>query len=126
MANVSLINGHIDDDIEKNEVQKFNEIIHNLKIEKDRLADKIDDLQKYIVKQKHTKNNEKVSKEEKQETSLKCDENTVSINNKLIKLIDLIQTSINCPRTDVIYNLDLFKDELQEENYCIKCDNKTI
>lgn len=50
----------------------------------------------------------------KHETSNKY--NDISTNNKLIKLIDLIQISINNPNTDITYDLDLFKDELQEEN----------
>ena len=56
----------------------------------------------------------KVSSPRKHETSNKY--NDISTNNKLIKLIDLIQTSINNPNTDITYDLDLFKYELQEEN----------
>lgn len=56
----------------------------------------------------------KVSSPRKHETSNKY--NDISTNNKLIKLIDLIQTTINNPTIDITYDLDLFKDELQEEN----------
>ena len=55
----------------------------------------------------------KVSLERKYETSSKY---ILYTNKKLIKLIDLIQTSINNPNIDITYDLDLFKDELQEEN----------
>lgn len=60
------------------------------------------------------------------ETSNKFDDNTISTNNKLIKLIDLIQTSIINPATDVTYDLDLLRNELQEENYDIESENKLI
>lgn len=45
---------------------------------------------------------------------------TLSTNKKLIKLIDLIQTALISPNTDVIYDLDLLKNEVQEENYRIE------
>mgnify|MGYP006907956019 CR=1 FL=1 len=41
-------------------------------------------------------------------------------NKKLIKLIDFIQTALINPNTDVTYDLELLKNELQEENYCIE------
>lgn len=60
------------------------------------------------------------------ETSNKFDDNIVATNNKLIKLIDLIQTSIYSPNSDVIYDLDLLKNELREENYYIKSEEEHI
>ena len=45
---------------------------------------------------------------------------TLSTNKKLIKLIDLIQTALINPNTDVTYDLELLKNEVQEENYLIE------
>ena len=39
---------------------------------------------------------------------------------------DLIQTSINNPNADITYDLDLFKDELQEENNRIESEKEYI
>ena len=50
------------------------------------------------------------------ETSNKYNDNVILTNKKFIKLIDLVKTSINNPNTDITYDLDLFADELQEEN----------
>lgn len=50
------------------------------------------------------------------ETSNKYNDRVILTNKKFIKLIDIIQTSINNPNTDITYDLDLFADELQEEN----------
>lgn len=62
----------------------------------------------YKSKQQNTK---KVYK-----TYSKYNDSVILINKKLIKLIDLIQISINSPNTDITYDLDLLRDELQEEN----------
>lgn len=58
----------------------------------------------------------KVSLERKYETSNKYNDSVILTNKKLIKLIDLIQTSINNPNADITYDLDLLKDELEAEN----------
>lgn len=68
----------------------------------------------------------KVSLERKYETSNKYNDMVMLTNNKLIKLIDLIQTSINNPNIDITYDLDLFKDELQEENNRIESEKEYI
>lgn len=47
-------------------------------------------------------------------------------NKKFIKLIDIIQTSINNPNTDITYDLELFADELQEENNRIESEKEYI
>lgn len=65
----------------------------------------------------------KVNLERKHETSDRYNDRAVLTNNKLIRLIDLIQTSINNPTIDITYDLDIFKDELQEENNRIKMEN---
>lgn len=54
------------------------------------------------------------------ETSNKYNDRVILTNKKFIKLIDLIKTPMNNPNTDVTYALDLFADELQEENNCIE------
>lgn len=63
-----------------------------------------------------------VSLERKHETSNKYNDIVIRTNKKFIKLIDLVQTSINNPNTDITYDLDLFKDELQEENNRIESE----
>ena len=60
------------------------------------------------------------------ETSNKYNDNNISTNKKLIKLIDLIQTSINNPNTDITYDLDLLKDELEGENNRIESEKEYI
>lgn len=60
------------------------------------------------------------------ETSNKYNDNVILTNKKFIKLIDLIQTSINNPTTDITYDLDLLKDELQEENNRIESEKEYI
>lgn len=68
----------------------------------------------------------KVCLERKNKTSNKYNDNNISTNKKLIKLIDLIQTSINNHNTDIAYDLDLLKDELQEENNHIESEKEYI
>ena len=68
----------------------------------------------------------KVSLERKHETSNKYNDIVIRTNKKFIKLIDLVQTSINNPNTDITYDLDLFKDELQEENNRIESEKEYI
>lgn len=60
------------------------------------------------------------------ETSNKYNDRVILTNKKFIKLIDIIQTSINNPNTDITYDLDLFADELQEENNRIKSEKEYI
>lgn len=60
------------------------------------------------------------------ETSNKYNDNAIRTNKKLIKLIDLIQTSINNPNTDITYDLDLLKDELEAENNRIESEKEYI
>lgn len=60
------------------------------------------------------------------ETSNKYNDRVILTNKKFIKLIDIIQTSINNPNTDIIYDLDLFADELQKENNRIKSEKEYI
>lgn len=55
----------------------------------------------------------KVGLERKRKTSSKY---ILYTNKKFIKLIDLILTSINNPNTDITYDLDLLKNELEVEN----------
>ena len=68
----------------------------------------------------------RVIPERKYETFDKFDDNIIATNNKLIKLIELIQTSICSPITDITYDLDLLSNELQEENYNIKSEKGYI
>lgn len=68
----------------------------------------------------------KVSLERKYETSNKYNDIVIRTNKKFIKLIDLVQTSINNPNTDITYDLDLFKYELQEENNRIESEKEYI
>lgn len=68
----------------------------------------------------------KVSSPRKHETSNKYNDNVILTNKKFIKLIDLIQKSINNPISDITYDLDLLKDELQEENNRIASEKKYI
>lgn len=60
------------------------------------------------------------------ETSNKYNDNVILTNKKFIKLIDLVKTSINNPNTDITYDLDLFADELQEENNRIESEKEYI
>lgn len=60
------------------------------------------------------------------ETSNKYNDRVILTNKKFIKLIDIIQTSINNPNTDITYDLDLFADELQKENNRIKSEKEYI
>lgn len=60
------------------------------------------------------------------ETSSKYNDRVILTNKKFIKLIDIIQTSINNPNTDITYDLDLFADELQEENNRIESEKEYI
>ena len=60
------------------------------------------------------------------ETSNKYNDNVILTNKKFIKLIDLIQTSINNPNTDITYDLDLFKDELEAENKRIESEKEYV
>lgn len=60
------------------------------------------------------------------ETSNKYNDRVILTNKKFIKLIDIIQTSINNPNTDITYDLDLFADELQEENSRIESEKEYI
>lgn len=60
------------------------------------------------------------------ETSNKYNDRVILTNKKFIKLIDIIQTSINNPNTDITYDLDLFADELQEENNRIESEKEYI
>lgn len=76
----------------------------------------------YILNYKNKKQNTK----KLHETSNKFDDNVITTNNKLIKLIDLIQTSIDSPITDVTYDLDLLRNELQEENNRIESEKEYI
>lgn len=76
----------------------------------------------YILNYKNKEQNKKKI----HEASNKFDDNIVATNNKLIKLIDLIQTSINSPITDITYDLDLLRNELQEENYDIESEKEYI
>ena len=68
----------------------------------------------------------KVSLKRKHETSNKYNDIVIRTNKKFIKLIDLLQTSINNPNADITYDLDLFKDELQEENNRIESEKEYI
>ena len=68
----------------------------------------------------------KVKLERKHETSNKYNDIVIRTNKKFIKLIDLIQTSVNDPNADITYDLDLFKDELQEENNRIESEKEYI
>lgn len=61
-----------------------------------------------------------------QETSNKYNDNVILTNKKFIKLIDLIQTSIDCPIADITYDLDLLKDELKAENNRIESEKEYI
>ena len=54
--------------------------------------------------------------ERKRETSNKYNDIIILNNKKIIKLIDLVQASINNSNTDIPYDLDLLKDELKAEN----------
>ena len=65
----------------------------------------------------------KVSLERNHKTSSKY---ILYTNKKFIKLIELIQTSINNPNKDITYDLDLFKDELEEENNRIESEKEYI
>lgn len=76
----------------------------------------------YILNYKNKEQNKKKI----HETSNKYNDSIILTNKKLIKLIDLIQTSINSPITDVTYDLDLFKDELQGENNHIESEDELI
>ena len=60
------------------------------------------------------------------ETSNKYNDRVILTNKKFIKLIDIIQTSINNPNTDITYDLDLFADELQKENNRIESEKEYI
>ena len=60
------------------------------------------------------------------ETSNKYNDIVIRTNKKFIKLIDLVQTSINNPNADITYDLDLFKYELQEENNRIESEKEYI
>lgn len=66
----------------------------------------------------------KVSLERKHETFNKY--NTISINKKLLKMIDLMQIIINNPTIDITYDLDLFADELREENNRIESKKEYV
>lgn len=57
---------------------------------------------------------------------MKCNDNIILTNKKFIRLIDLIQTSINNPNTDITYELDLLRDELEAENNHIENDKELI
>lgn len=57
---------------------------------------------------------------------MKCNDNIILTNKKIIRIIDLIQTSINNPNTDITYDLDLLKDELEAENNHIENDKELI
>lgn len=60
------------------------------------------------------------------ETSNKYNDRVILTNKKFIKLINIIQTLINNPNTDITYDLDLFADELQEENNRIESEKEYI
>ena len=65
----------------------------------------------YILKYKNKEQNTN----KLHETSNKSNDSIILTNKKFINLINLIQSSIN-NHIDITYDLDLFKDELQEEN----------
>ena len=79
-----------------------------------------------IRKNKPSNTGSKVGLKRKHETSNKYNDIVIFTNKKFIKLIDLVQTSINNPNTDITYDLDLFKDELQEENNRIESEKEYI
>lgn len=56
------------------------------------------------------------------ETSNTYNDNIILTNKKFIRLIDLIQTSINNPSADITYDLDLLRDELEAEKNRIEND----
>lgn len=76
----------------------------------------------YILNYKNKEQNKKKI----HETSNKYNDSIILTNKKLIKLIDLIQTSIDSPITDVTYDLDLLRNELQEENNRIESEKEYI
>lgn len=75
----------------------------------------------YILKYKNKEQNTN----KLHETSNKFNDIIILTNKKFIKLIDLIQSSIN-NHIDITYDLDLFNDGLQEENNRIESENELI
>ena len=57
---------------------------------------------------------------------MKCNDNIILTNKKIIKIIDIIQILINNPNTDITYELDLLKDELEAENNYIENDKELV
>lgn len=60
------------------------------------------------------------------EASNKYNDSVIRTNKKFIKLMDLIQTLINNPNVNITYDLDLFTDELKEENNSIESEKEYI
>lgn len=56
----------------------------------------------------------------------KYNDSVIRTNKKFIKLMDLIQTLINNPNANITYDLDLFTDELKEENNHIESEKEYI
>lgn len=68
----------------------------------------------------------KLNCKNKQQNTKKLHETSNTYIDVCISLIDLIQTSINNPNTDITYELDLLRDELEAENNHIENDKELI